>query len=72
MPDKKIYAAGSAIGIFNRKKNEIAPKALIDEREEKGGVCVLDSLVQYRFPDGEPANTKRLTEMLLKVKVDVN
>ncbi len=64
IPESKIYAGGACIGIFNRVKKAIAPGKLVGEREEIGGKCILDALVEFEFPEGEPENTKRLTELL--------
>jgi hypothetical protein len=56
----KIYAAGLCVGIFNRITDKIAEDAVYKERERKGGFAVLDALVAFEFPEGEPANTKEI------------
>jgi len=46
----------------------------MDSREEMGGKAMLDSLAEFKFPEGEPENTKRLSDLLKleasKVKIE--
>ena len=65
IPSHKIYGAGACVGIFNRKLNKVADGKRVEFLEAEGGKCILDALVEFKFPEGEPENTKRLKELLL-------
>lgn len=63
----KIYSGGLCVGIFNRKTGGITGSDLYSEREEKGGIAALETLIAFEFPEGEPSNTKELSELLSKL-----
>ena len=67
IPEYKIYASGLCVAIFNRKTGGVAPNELYQEREAKGGLSALEALADFKFTEGEPENTKELTEMLNKL-----
>jgi hypothetical protein len=52
--------------LFNRATNGIVGEELVVELEKKGGCAVLDALVDFTFPEGEPASTEKFTKMLTK------
>jgi hypothetical protein len=68
VPEKKIYASAACIGLINRRLKVIATDAVVLEDEDKGGNCILDTLASFTFPEGEPANTKRLIALLKEQK----
>ena len=67
LKDYKIYAAGLCQAFFNRKTGEITKNELFRERELMAGKAALDTLINFKFPEGEPECTKELEELLNKI-----
>jgi uridine phosphorylase len=66
VPGKKIYASCACIGLFERLTKKIVGEERVKFLESEGGKMVLESMVQMKFPEGEPENSKRLIELISK------
>ncbi len=65
VPGKKIYGGCACIGLFHRKTKRIVPEDRVHFLEKNGGKEVLESLAEFKFPEGEPENTERLLRKIL-------
>ena len=62
--NKKIYSACACIGLFHRRTKKIVDEERVHYLEKFGGKEVLESLAEYKFPEGEPDNTQRLVDLI--------
>lgn len=64
--EKKIYTGSACIGLFHRNKKDIVEAFKVELMELMGGKALLDAIVKFQFPEGEPDVTKKFQELLLK------
>ncbi len=63
--NEKIHACGAAIGLIDRERGQkVIDSKRQKELEDLGGLAILKALTEFDFPDGEPAYTKEVLDVI--------